>query len=512
MMNIIETIEDPNLFQPWFAGASWNGWRTILKAAFALPITDDERAFFRSIADREPPATQVRELWIIAGRRAGKDSIASVIAAQAASFFEPAGRLRGGERACVLCLAVDRSQATIVLNYVRSYFTDISYLAATVERETKDGFELSNGVDVVVATNSYRSVRGRSVLLAIFDEVGFWRSEASVAPDVETYHAVAPGMATLRDAMLVGITSPHRKAGLAYERWREHYGRDGDDVLVVRAPSAVLNPTIDRRIIDEAMARDPQVARAEWMAEWRDDLSQFLDRQLVEAAVDVGVTVRSAVPGVRYHAFADPSGGANDAFTLGVTHCEKDVVVLDCLVERHAPFNPDQATEEMAETVKSYGVREVTGDRYAGRWVVEAFGKHGVTYRHSGRDRSAIYMEALPLFMSGKIRLLDSRRLVSQFASLERRTTMGRDRIDHPPHMHDDASNAVAGSMVLAVDAGKVRVVAPLIVTSPWPDVGGIGFGGGSRLLNDTDAAVNAVNGIAPDGAAGASFPYERGW
>jgi hypothetical protein len=121
-------------------------------------------------------------------------------------------------------------------------------------------------------------------------------------------------------------------------------------------------------------------------------------------------------------------------------------------------------------------------------------------------------MEALPLFMSGKIRLLDSRRLVSQFASLERRTTMGRDRIDHPPHMHDDASNAVAGSMVLAVDAGKVRVVAPLIVTSPWPDVGGIGFGGGSRLLNDTDAAVNAVNGIAPDGAAGASFPYERGW
>jgi hypothetical protein len=75
-MNIIETMEDPELFQPWFSGASWDGWRTILKAAFALPMTEDERAFFRSVADREPPARQVRELWIIAGRRAGKDSVA----------------------------------------------------------------------------------------------------------------------------------------------------------------------------------------------------------------------------------------------------------------------------------------------------------------------------------------------------------------------------------------------------------------------------------------------------
>jgi len=283
-------------------------------------------------------------------------------------------------------------------------------------------------------------------------------------------------MATLPGAMLLGITSPHRKSGLAYERWREHYGRDGD-ILVVRLPSLRLNPTIDSRIIDDAMLRDPQVARAEWLAEWRDDLAQFLDRQVVEAAVDVGVAVRAAVPGVRYHCFADPSGGASDSFTLAVAHVERDVAVLDCLVERHAPFNPDQAAAEMCETIKSYGARECVGDRYAGRWVVESFAKHGVTYRHSARDRSAIYAEALPLFTSGRIRLLDSRRLVAQFAALERRTTMARDRIDHPPHIHDDASNACAGAAVLAADAAKVRVLGPIIGSGPWPDPCGV-FGG----------------------------------
>jgi phage terminase large subunit-like protein len=145
----------------------------------------------------------------------------------AAAFFDPRGKLRGGERAVVMCLAVDRDQSRIVLNYIRSYFADVPYLAQMVRRETRDGVELDNGVDIVVATNSYRSVRGRSVICAIFDEVAVWRSENSAAPDVETYHAVMPGLATLPGAMLIGISSPYKKSGLLYDKWREHYGREG---------------------------------------------------------------------------------------------------------------------------------------------------------------------------------------------------------------------------------------------------------------------------------------------
>src|SRR5260370_19195681 len=182
-LSIIETIEDPRLFQPWFSGITWNAWKAILKAIHALPMTEQERAQFRAVTDRDPPAGPPREVWIVAGRRAGKDSIASVVAAQAAAFFVPMGKLRGGERAVVMCLAVDRDQAKIVLNYIRSYFTDITYLAQMVRRETRDGLELSNGVDVVVATNSYRSSRGRAVLTAVFHEVALWRPAVSLAPD-----------------------------------------------------------------------------------------------------------------------------------------------------------------------------------------------------------------------------------------------------------------------------------------------------------------------------------------
>lgn len=36
MVDIIAALDDEQLFKPWFRGPSWDGWRTILKAAFAI--------------------------------------------------------------------------------------------------------------------------------------------------------------------------------------------------------------------------------------------------------------------------------------------------------------------------------------------------------------------------------------------------------------------------------------------------------------------------------------------
>ena len=91
-IDIVAAMDDPDLFGPWFAGPSWDGWRAILKGAFALPMTPAEIEFFKIVAERDPPKKRVRELWISAGRRGGKDSVASVIVAHAAALNAP-GRL-----------------------------------------------------------------------------------------------------------------------------------------------------------------------------------------------------------------------------------------------------------------------------------------------------------------------------------------------------------------------------------------------------------------------------------
>ena len=64
----------------------------------------------------------------------------------------------------------------------------------------------------------------------------------------------------------------------------------------------------------------------------------------------------------------------------------------------------------------------------------------------------------MPLLNSGRVELLDHKRLVAQLCSLERRTTRGgKDSIDHPPGSFDDIANCVAGVAAVALRAARVE-------------------------------------------------------
>jgi hypothetical protein len=455
MLSVVDALNDDAIFGRWFAGASWNVWRAVLKAAFCLKMTEAEVEAFSVVAGgRKPPCKRVKELWAIVGRRGGKDSIASVLAAHAATMVDYGGLLRPGEKASCLCLACDRTQSKIVMGYVKAYFEQIPMLGELVTRETVDGLELSTGSEVIVQTNSFRAVRGRSVALAVADECAYWLSETSANPDAEVYSAIVPGMATLPGSMFVGISSPYRKSGLLFDKYRESYGQDDDEVLVVKGSSRTFNPLLSEEWEARELARDPARNRAEILAEFRDDVAAFMPRELIEAAIDPGVIVRPPMAArPTYIAFCDPSGGVADSFCLAISHREGDKVILDCLAEIKAPFDPEEATTNLSNVLKSYGLSVVTGDKFAINWVSAAFERHGISYKFSDMDRSTIYVESLPLFTSGRARLLDNKALVSQLCNLERKTTVtGRDIINHPERSghHDDAANAVCGSLVLA--------------------------------------------------------------
>jgi hypothetical protein len=471
-LNIIEAMDDPAVFAPWFRGDTWSGWRSILKAAFGLPMADGEVAFFRTVAERDPPERPVTELWIIAGRRAGKDSIASVITAYIAAMFGDADRrLRPGERATVMCLAVDRDQAKIVLNYTRAFFAEIEMLQALVANGdgTASGFELDNGVDVQILTSSFRAVRGRAILAAVLDECAFWRDESSANPDLEVYNALRPGLASLPGSMLIGISSPYSRSGLLYKKYSDHYGKNSPNVLVVKAPTRALNPTIEQAVIDQAMADDPAAARAEWLGEFRDDVQNFLSRQVIDAAITPGRFELPRVDGMAYYGFVDPSGGSSDSMTLGIAHRQGERFILDCIRERQPPFSPDDVVREFSQTLKSYGLRTVKGDRYAGEWPRERFLVHGIEYLAADMPKSDLYRELLPMINGQRVELLDLPRLSTQLANLERRVARGgRDSIDHPPGAHDDIANAAAGAIVGAgrMQNYKIPIIGAMVFSN----------------------------------------------
>jgi len=457
-MNIIEAFTDPNLMGGSFYHDTREAWRAVLSGAFALPMDKDrERVFKRLSGERRPPHKRVRELWAIAGRRGDKTHTAAGIAVYMATIgAELDGtleRLSPGEWGAVLLLAVDRHQAKVAMQYITGLLEATPILKNMIIRNNADGILLENGVNIEVATNSHRSVRGRTLLAAILDEVAFYRDEASATPDIELYRALTPSLLTT-GGLLVGISSPYARRGLLYDKWRKHYGKNHDDVLVVQGATADFNPTIDADIINRAIEDDPESAKAEYGGQFRDDVEQFLTREVVESLTRPGPTEYQFDRQHRYFAFTDPSGGGPDEFTLAVGHLENDMVIVDCL-RGIRKQSPQVVVSEFAELLKSYFINEVIGDRYAGSWPADEFYKHGIRYLTAEDPKNSLYTNSLAAFNSGAVELPPDRVLTTQLINLERRTARGgRDSIDHPRGGHDDRANAVAG---LIASAGKRR-------------------------------------------------------
>lgn len=454
-MNRLQALDAPEMFGPFFRSPTYDRWRVFLAATSGLCLSDAEMELFRHHTGRTvAPTVPVNEVVLICGRRGGKSRILATIAVHLATIPDYSDRLAPGETPTVAVIAADKRQARTIFKYIRGLLVNVPLLAPLLEAETAESLTLTNGVMIEVQTASYRSVRGYTLVAALCDEVAFWRDESSANPDEEILNALRPGLATLGGLLLIA-SSPYAKRGALYTLYRDHWGKDGSEVLVWRGSTAEMNPTFPARIIAKAYEDDPARASAEYGAEFRNDVSAFVTREVVDGCTVPGRYELPRVPGVRYVAFCDPSGGSSDSMTLAIAHADsrdRTLAILDVVRECKPPFSPEGVVVEFAEVLKSYGIARVTGDRYAGEWPRERFRTHGIAYDLADRPKSDLYRDVLPLLNSGKAELLDLKGITGQLCGLERRTARGgRDSIDHAPGAHDDLANSVAGALLLAV-------------------------------------------------------------
>jgi hypothetical protein len=459
-LNIIQAIDDPALFKPAFRDAeTWKAWRACLCALFALPMSEDELATFAQCTDRvQPPDKPFNEAWLVCGRRAGKSFTLSLIAVYLACFKDWRPFLTSGERGHIVIIAADRKQARVIMSYVRALLTDTRMLAELIVRETGEEIDLSNKITIEVATCSYRTIRGRTIVAALCDEIAFWQSEGSANPDEEVLSAIRPAMATVPGSMLLCASSPYARMGSLWSAHSKYFGVEDARILIWRAPTLEMNPTVPQAFIDDAYERDPATAAAEYGAEFRTDVERLLTREAVTACIDPGTLERPVVRTHNYFGFVDPSGGSNDAFTLAISHKEGKTAILDLVRERMPPFSPEATVQEFATALKKYRISSVVGDKYSGEFVRELFRKAGVNYEPATRSKSEIYSDAVAIINSRAVDLLDNTKLTSQLIGLERRVRMGgKDQIDHAPGGHDDMANAAMGAVVLCEQAAPAN-------------------------------------------------------
>jgi hypothetical protein len=235
-----------------------------------------------------------------------------------------------------------------------------------------------------------------------------------------------------------------------FTKHRDYFGQDDDGVLVIQGESERFNPTLGRDIIERAKAEDPESALAEWCGEFRNDLSQFIDDQSLDAAIDNGRPLELPPRDYAYQAFTDASAGRHDAFCICIAHREGERIIADVIRGRRPPFDPASVAVEHATLAREYHCSKVVGDNYSGEWVSQAFKAAGVDYTRSELPKSGLYLEGLPAFSRGTISIPNHPLLIRELRLLERRTARsGKDSVDHGPSGSDDHANVLFGAMYL---------------------------------------------------------------
>lgn len=343
--------------------------------------------YWHALTGRESvPEAAHDELWLPIGRRGGKSRAAALLAAFHACFFDYSDKLSPGEVATVLCLAADRKQARTVFRYVTGLMNANPMLQRLIVKQTTETLELSNRTSIEVGTASFRAARGYTFAAVIADEIAFWHSEDSANPNYEILNAVRPALATL-DGPLIALSSPYARRGELWEAYRRYYGKDGP-ILVAKAPTLTMNPTLPKRIVEQAYERDPVAAASEYGAEFRDDISAFIDRDLVESNARRSPLVIPPQGGTHYYGFVDVAGGGADEYTLAIAFKDGERVIIAGVWA--AKGNPAEITANYAQILKSYRIGTIQGDRYAADWPVSEFSKYNISLRPSDLTRSGL--------------------------------------------------------------------------------------------------------------------------
>jgi hypothetical protein len=99
-VNILDALDDANVFGPFFKADTWDAWRVFLRVLFALPLSDAQLAIFQKHTGRSsPPAQPLTEAWLCCGRRSGKSFILAVISVFLSAFRDWRPFLGPGETA-----------------------------------------------------------------------------------------------------------------------------------------------------------------------------------------------------------------------------------------------------------------------------------------------------------------------------------------------------------------------------------------------------------------------------
>jgi hypothetical protein len=429
-------------------------WITAYKAFDGEQLTDSELEIWRALTGKDEYSQRdYPELTAIKGRRSqGTKTCCKYLAYKihTENYRRYAAK---GDRLRVPIIAQSKDVAREIVSYLTDFYTNTD-LASEVEADglLKGSIDLKNGFIVSVQTCSFRAPRGITAPLALCDEVGIWRAEGADI-DREVVRSLTPAMIQFPNRKLILLGSPWTKVGTLFDRW-EHRFEDGDR-LVLHCPTPRMNAMIPAEELAREEQNDPQNYRREFLAEWLDDVDQFLPDSDITAAVRSGIREQAYVEALKSHYMAtiDASGlSGKDRFTFAIGHRSvrgKDQVGVSLdLLRGWSRRGVAEVVDEIAATLKLYGLSTVSADQFGFSFLKELLALRKIEVIQlawSARSKPEIFLDLKLALAQGNLKLLDHQESLRELRLLEcRRTSGGHSAISAPRGQHDDYACAIA--------------------------------------------------------------------
>ncbi len=465
--NIVEFIQNPNLLND---KALSEAQIACLKSIYGLPLTDHELEIYRQGTGRTTyPGVETRAATIIAGRRGGKTKKIAATIALYQAFRDH--RLPLGEKGYVMLLAPTLELAKIAFEYICAYLRGSKILWKRVRKINKNSITLDNHITIGCYACTHAGVRGRTVVAAVCDEIGFWPDgpEAANAAE-EVISAVTPGMATVRKAKLIKISTPYAKRGLL---WNEFRRRSELPFPVWQLTSFDMNPALRPESLEDERRESEEKYRREYLAEFTDAINAWVDPEILDPCIVRGRQRLPRQDGVSYFAALDPASRGSE-FALLVLHQSADgLVVVDYVGgwqgTRQAPLSFDSVLPQIRDILASYEINTVVGDLHCADCIKQSLMGLGIFYEtrnFGGSTRAEIFLNLKHLMVRGKLQLVDDPSLIHQLRSLnEVRTPSGQTDVRPHGEVKDDRAVVLALAAREAVSRQPVRLTIELGLT-----------------------------------------------
>ena len=441
---LLSAIYNLPILKPATLPAEWLE-RQFLDALYGLPtLTADIGPYSHFTLRKAAPTGHQGDVCVVCGRRSGKTGHIGIPIVLYEAFFGGHEKyIKRGERATIVLVAQDKEMAGETLATLLEIVTSNPNLAAQLKRETAGLVLFKNGVQVTVKACSFRASRGLHIPVAVLDEIGVWQIDG-VNPDKAVIDSIRPGMATFPKRRIIKLSTPWAKAGILWTDFEKGWGTEDHRVLLWKAPTWYMNPSIPTDYFVKEFETDPDYARREFGAEFSEPMDSFLPWGAIKDVVDEGISERKPVKKRQYKAAVDVAF-KTDSTVLCIGHREGDTVFVDLWREWKPSrgrnvLSLEKMSKQISLMCRVFGTRNIVGDQYAAEPVREAFQRRGVVFseiaftarrwrrqtadnrREIGASKIDIFGAMKTLILQRRLRLLDIPEGIRQL----RRTRLGK--------------------------------------------------------------------------------------